>query len=170
MAQQYDLLTKISPYLDKHLLFPLLEHVQSQNVTLLAPRLWQPPQFPGSMPSPSLAYPSQSSRSTPRPMSSAHSSISSPRPSSWTLPSTSTSSSTRRRMSLMVCPLPFPPHHFAYPSRCCPPPTVPFNVTWLLPGVLRSVERKGEDSHTRSTGAECGTDSSTYRASSSEDH
>uniref|UniRef100_A0A6U2FUM0 Eukaryotic translation initiation factor 3 subunit E n=1 Tax=Hemiselmis andersenii TaxID=464988 RepID=A0A6U2FUM0_HEMAN len=29
---QYDLLTKISPYLDKHLLFPLLEHVQEQKV------------------------------------------------------------------------------------------------------------------------------------------
>ena len=31
-AVQYDLLPRISPYLDKHLLFPLLENIQKQNM------------------------------------------------------------------------------------------------------------------------------------------
>ena len=44
-GQEHDLLTKISPFLDKHLLFPLLEHVQSLNVSDLLchfPQNWSP--------------------------------------------------------------------------------------------------------------------------------
>ena len=33
---EFDLLPKITPYLDKHLLFPLLEHVQKLQVPSLA--------------------------------------------------------------------------------------------------------------------------------------
>jgi len=32
---EFDNIQKIAPFLDKHLLFPLLEHVQSQNVSQL---------------------------------------------------------------------------------------------------------------------------------------